>query len=181
VVISAGPLVIAKTSDVTAVAAGGAVRYSITVTNTGQTTFTGITLADPLSGVLDDAAYNADATATTGTVSFASGTVTWTGNLGAGATATISYSVTVAIPDAGDMMLTNSVTSSTLGANCASGSPDTRCTATVPVAALTIVKSADATAAAPRRPGPLRRFGHQQRSRPLHGSDAHRRARRCPR
>ena len=44
-------------------------HYTITVTNTGQTAYTGASFTDPLAGVLDDAAYNDDAAATAGTVS----------------------------------------------------------------------------------------------------------------
>jgi len=51
---------------------GSVVAYTVTVTNSGQTPYTGATFTDPLSGVLDDAAYNGDAVATTGSVSFAS-------------------------------------------------------------------------------------------------------------
>ena len=32
--------------------------YTLTVTDTGQTPYTGATVTDPLAGVLDDAAYN---------------------------------------------------------------------------------------------------------------------------
>ena len=42
-------------------------HYTITVADTGQTPYTGATVTDDLTGVLDDAAYNGDATATTGT------------------------------------------------------------------------------------------------------------------
>ena len=53
--------------------------------------------------MLDDAAYDNDAAATgTGTVSYASPVLTWTGNLTPGQAATITYSVTVNNPDTGD-------------------------------------------------------------------------------
>ena len=70
-------LTIVKTASTTsgsnAVATpGGVVTYTITVTNTGQTPYTGASFTDPLAGVLDDAAYNSDAAATAGTVSYAS-------------------------------------------------------------------------------------------------------------
>ncbi|MEH1167745.1 putative Ig domain-containing protein [Micromonospora sp. CPCC 205539] len=149
VLITTGPLVVVKTSDVSTVAAGGTVRYTISVTNTASVALNGVTINDPLGGVLDDAVYNADATATSGTVTFVSPTLSWTGNLAAGAAATITYSVTVASPPTGDLVLTNTVTSPTLGTNCGAGSLDTRCAATVPVAALTIVKTADRTTATP--------------------------------
>ena len=41
-------------------------QYTITVTNSGQAAYTGASITDSLSGVLDDAAYNGDAAATTG-------------------------------------------------------------------------------------------------------------------
>jgi hypothetical protein len=37
------------------------VDYTITVTDSGQTPYTGATVTDPLTGVLADAAYNNDA------------------------------------------------------------------------------------------------------------------------
>jgi uncharacterized repeat protein (TIGR01451 family) len=147
--IGAGPLVVVKTADVSTVASGGTVHYSVTVTNTGAAGFTGVTFADPLGGVLDDAVYNGDASATTGVVSFATPTLSWTGDLAAGASVVVTYSVTVATPDAGNLVLANTVTSTTLGTNCVSGSLDVRCSATVPVSALTIVKTADVSNASP--------------------------------
>ena len=45
------------------------VGYTVTVTDSGQTAYTGATFADDLSGAADDAAYNGDAAATSGTVS----------------------------------------------------------------------------------------------------------------
>ncbi|MEV4495768.1 putative Ig domain-containing protein [Micromonospora arborensis] len=148
-VITTGPLVVTKTSNVNTVAAGGTVNYTISVTNTAAVALSGVTITDPLGGVLDDAVYNADAAATSGTVSFVSPTLSWTGNLAAGAAVTISYSVTVASPPTGDLMLTNTVTSPTLGTNCGTGSLDTRCAVNVPVSALTIVKTANRTTATP--------------------------------
>ena len=70
---------------------GGTVHYTVTITNTGETPYTGITVADDLTGVLDDAAYNGDATAGTGTVSFTSPALTWTGSLAPGAVATVTF------------------------------------------------------------------------------------------
>ena len=71
--------------------------------------------------MLDDAAYNSGAAATIGTVSFASPALTWTGDLAAGATATVTFSVTVNNPDTGDHILASTVTSTTAGSNCAAG------------------------------------------------------------
>ena len=103
---------------------GGTVGYTVKVTNSGQIALTGATFTDPLSGVLDDASYNNDASATAGSVSFASPNLTWTGNLAIGASATITFSVTVNNPDTGNKILASTITSATAGSNCASGSTD---------------------------------------------------------
>ena len=60
-------------------------------------------------------------------MSFASPNLTWTGNLAVGASATITFSVTVNNPDTGNKILASTVTSATAGSNCASGSTDSRC------------------------------------------------------
>jgi large repetitive protein len=128
---------------------GAVVLYTVTVTNSGQTPYTGATFTDPLAGVLDDAAYNSDASATAGTVSFATPNLTWTGNLAVGATATITFSVTVNKPDTGNNILSSTITSATTGSNCAAGSGAAACTATVNVAVLTIVNSSNVSTTTP--------------------------------
>src|SRR5262249_19047279 len=104
---------------------------------------------DSLAGVLDDAVYGGDAAATTGAVSFSSPHLTWTGALGLGATATITYSVTVRSPDDGDHKLVNALVSTASGGNCPARRTDPRCGVTVPVAALTIVSSTDVNSTIP--------------------------------
>ena len=123
--------------------------YTITVTNTGQTSYAGAVVTDTLTGLLDDAAYDTDAAASTGTVSYASPVLTWTGNLTPGQAATITYSVTVNSPDSGDKILTNTVTSAAPGSNCPTGGTDPRCAATVMVAQLIINSTADVTTTIP--------------------------------
>ena len=127
------------------------VAYTITITNTGQTPYTGATVTDPLAGVLDDAAFNGDATATTGSVTFTSPDLTWTGTLAPGAAATVTFTVTVNNPDTGDKTLTSTLTSAAAGNNCPSGGTDPRCTATVTVLipALTITKTASVSTTTP--------------------------------
>ena len=51
-------LTITSTASTATATPGGIVTDTITVTNTGQTPYTGASLTDPLGGVLDDAAYN---------------------------------------------------------------------------------------------------------------------------
>ena len=143
-------LTIVKTASTASATPGQQVSYTITVTNTGQTPYTGAAVTDDLTGLLDDAAYGADAAASTGAVSFTSPGLTWTGNLAVGQAATITYSVTVKNPDTGDNILTDTVTTAAAGANCpVSGGTDPRCTTTVPVATLTIVNTADVSTATP--------------------------------
>ena len=106
-------------------------HYTITVADTGQTPCTAATVTDDLTGVLGDAAYDSDAAATVGTVSYASPTLTWTGDLNPGDIATITYSVTVDDPDTGTDMLANAVTSAAPGSTCpASGTGGSACTVT---------------------------------------------------
>jgi choice-of-anchor A domain-containing protein/uncharacterized repeat protein (TIGR01451 family) len=135
-------LTITKTANTATATAGGTVRYTITVANAGGTPYTGATLTDALTDVLDDATYNNDAIATGGTVAFTGVALAWTGDLVLGSTVTITYSVTLPATVTGNQRLVNTVVSPTIGSNCALGSTDSRCTVTVPVAGLTIAKSA---------------------------------------
>ncbi|QLE72497.1 DUF11 domain-containing protein [Streptomyces rectiverticillatus] len=123
---------IAKSVDRTSAHPGDTVNYTVTVTNTGTTAISGAAISDDLSNVVDDATFNS-ATSDRGTTSFSSPTLQWQGDLASGAKATISYSVRVANPPTGDHSLTNTVTSTTAGNNCPSGSTDTACTTSTPV------------------------------------------------
>ena len=144
-------LTITKTASVSSTTPGSTVSYTITVADTGPTPYTAASITDPLSGVLDDATYNNNAGATSGTVGYASPVITWTGDLAVGAAAVITYTVTVNSPDTGDKHPVNTVTSSTAGSNCPPGSTDPACTATVPVLtpALTITKTATVSTTSP--------------------------------
>jgi hypothetical protein len=100
------------------------------VADTGQTPYTGATVTDDLAGVLGSAAYNGDAAATIGSVSYASPTLTWTGSLAPGDTATITYSVTVNNPETGGTSLVNTVTSAAVGSSCPPGTSSSQCAVT---------------------------------------------------
>ncbi|MEV0675655.1 GEVED domain-containing protein [Actinosynnema sp. NPDC050436] len=152
VVIPIAGLTIEKTVSPTSVNPGDVVTYTVTVRNTGQTVHTGATFSDDLSNVLDDADYNGDGAATVGTVAYAAPTLTWTGDLPVGGTATITYAVTVKNPTTGDHRLTNAVTSTTPGTNCparTNRAADPRCSTDTALPGLTITKSVDRTDAAP--------------------------------
>ena len=98
-----------------------------------------------------DAAYNNDAAADSGSVSYAAPVLTWTGDLTPGGSAVITYTVTVNDPDTGDKILTSTAVSDAAGSNCPSGGTDTRCTATVTdlIPALTISKTAPVSTTTP--------------------------------
>ena len=151
VTVDISALTIVNTASVSTTTPGSTVVYTLTVTNTGQTPYTGVSVTDPLTGVLDDAAFNNDASTTSGSVSYASPNLTWTGNLAPGATATITFSVTVNNPDTGDKSLTTTVTSAAAGNNCPACGTDPRCTTTVTVLvpALAITKTATASTTTP--------------------------------
>ncbi len=93
-------LTIQKTSDATAdTRPGDVVTYTVTATNTGAGAFTASNPAriyDDLSGVLDDAAYNADASASRpGTIGYTAPRLSWSGALAAGASVSLTYTVTM--------------------------------------------------------------------------------------
>lgn len=94
-----------------AVAAGSVITYTLTVTQQGLAAVPGALLDDDLTEVLDDAAYNDDLVASSGTASIdaATGMLAWRGDLAVGDVATITYSVTVGT--GGDGVLVNTVTS----------------------------------------------------------------------
>jgi uncharacterized repeat protein (TIGR01451 family) len=145
-------LAITKTATASTTTPGSTVGFTITVADTGQTPYSGITVTDPLGGVLNDGIYdNNSAIASSGSVSYTSPTLTWTGDLIPGATATITFSVTVNNPDTGDKRLTNTVMTAATGSNCPAGSTDPACTATVIdlIPALTITKTATVSSTTP--------------------------------
>ena len=115
-------------------------HHTVTAANSGLSRYAGATFTAALGGVLDDASYDNDAAATAGAAPvFTSPSLTWTGDVPAGGTVTITYSVTINRPDTGNGILASAITSTSAGGNCpVSGSADPRCTATVDVAAMNI-------------------------------------------
>ena len=121
---------------------GTVVSYTISLGNSGVGTYVGATITDDLTNTLDDATYADDAAASGGPAPTLTGsTLAWTGDVPAGGTITITYSVTVNQPDTGDHRLANSVAGPP-GSNCAAGSADPRCTTTDGIADLQLAKTA---------------------------------------
>lgn len=136
---------VAKTSDRVVATPGGTVDYTVTVTNTGTAPYTAdapASFQDDMSGVLDDATYNDDASdgaTLTGQV------LSWSGPLAVGQSRAITYSVTVDDPVGGDATLVNAVTTDDPTGSCAT---DGGCTTTTTVGSYTVTKSVDKTSAA---------------------------------
>lgn len=103
-------LAITKSQSRTSVSDGETITYTVTVTNVGPGNYTAghrASMIDDFSDVSDDATYNDDASATSGdlSVSGASSIVSWSGELAAGGSVTITYSVTYHANQGGDHVL----------------------------------------------------------------------------
>ncbi|CAN5565270.1 hypothetical protein BH10ACT7_BH10ACT7_11660 [soil metagenome] len=142
-----------KTVSAGVVTAGDAVTYTITYTNTGTVDVTGATFTDDLSAVHDDA-VSAVPSATTGTATLAGDDLTWVGDLAAGQSVTVTYTVTVTSPLTGDGLLDNTATADPdfatrwPGGTCPTGpapcaAPDRDVTVSTAVRALAFTKSVD--------------------------------------
>ncbi|GAB2457966.1 hypothetical protein GCM10027082_05610 [Comamonas humi] len=134
-----------KTASAPILQPGGALSYTITVTNLGTMPYSDAapaSFSDDLSQVLAGATY-LTATATSGSASYATPILSWSGPLAAGGTATVQYLVTGgANPPA---TLANTVVSPQ-PSNCPSNAPAAECTAVVtPVPQVSIAKSTPAT------------------------------------
>ena len=140
-------LSITQAANASSAVPGQVIGYTLTVTNTGQTPYTGTAVTDSFAQMLDDAAYDGDATATAGTVTYAAPVLTWTGTLAPGASAVISYTITANNPDTGDKLVITTVASAAAGSSCPPGTTSSPCQLVVPVLtpALTIVKTAATT------------------------------------
>ncbi|HJP81113.1 MAG TPA: LPXTG cell wall anchor domain-containing protein [Candidatus Saccharimonadales bacterium] len=138
-----------KSADKSIANPGDVVTYTLTMTNSGDQSATGITVADDLADVIDDATYNNDAHITSGpgTVQPTGPVIGWNGDLNIGQTAKVVYTVTVKDPAPGNANLVNKLVSNQ--GNCQAGSTDQRCAKTVNVSRVIFSKTADTTTLTP--------------------------------
>ncbi|MEU7511434.1 DUF11 domain-containing protein [Streptomyces sp. NPDC042898] len=122
-------LEITKTASPRTVKPGDTLTYTITAKNISAIDYPNAKFSDDLTGNLDDADYNGDVRTDlpTGTVSYTKPKIGFVGNIPAGKTATVTYSVKIKNPVTGDGKLRNSVEVETPRSNCGSGSEDPAC------------------------------------------------------
>ncbi len=142
-------LTITSVTNLSTAKPGDVVRYTVTAANSGQTPYAAANFSVPLTGILDDATYNGDAAADTGTVSVQNSVLSWTGALAIGSTVTVGFSVTVQPPQAGDFQLSATVVSTVQGSTCPADAADPRCSTTVPIAGLRVAYAADVSSTQP--------------------------------
>ncbi|MBO1337898.1 DUF11 domain-containing protein [Streptomyces sp. VRA16 Mangrove soil] len=120
-------LEITKTASPATVRPGDTLTYTVKAKNISRLPYPNAKFTDDLAENLDDATYNNDATASVGTVSYTAPKISYTGDIPAGRTATVTYSVKVNDPVSGDGRLTNNIVAETPRTNCADGSADPSC------------------------------------------------------
>ena len=130
---------ITKTAATPTVASGGFVTFSITVVNSGDSTLTNVTVADPLTGscarvigtLTAGASVTYPCTTDALTASFTNvATVTGIPAIGAAVTATANASVTVSVPEATTTTTTPTTTTTTTTPTTTSTSTTTTTTTT---------------------------------------------------
>ncbi|SDH65273.1 conserved repeat domain-containing protein/fimbrial isopeptide formation D2 domain-containing protein [Leifsonia sp. 98AMF] len=140
--IPSGSFTVAKAASSQTVTPGGTITYTVTVVNTGKADYTAAepaSFSDDLTNVLDDAAYNGDAS---NGATVAGNTLSWAGPLAVGQTVKVTYSVTVNSPDAGNHHLVNAVMPTGPGGSC---DPAGSCLTNTPVASYTVHKTVSTT------------------------------------
>jgi uncharacterized repeat protein (TIGR01451 family)/fimbrial isopeptide formation D2 family protein/LPXTG-motif cell wall-anchored protein len=127
---------VVKTSDPgngATLSVGQLITYTVTIANTGQAALAPATLTDDLTAVLDDATLEGSPVASSGMVAYNAPVLTWSGDLGVGAQATVTYSLR--IKAGGDGQLRNTVVSNGPDSNCPDGSANGDCVTTASVLA----------------------------------------------
>ncbi|MEU4268791.1 hypothetical protein [Streptomyces sp. NPDC026092] len=123
-------LEITKTASPAKVRPGDTLTYTVTAKNISRLDYPNAKFSDDLTGNLDDADYLGDAEATIGKVTYDAPKIGYVGDIPAGKTATVTYSVKVHDPVRGDGRLRNSVEVESPRSNCGEGSEDPACAVT---------------------------------------------------
>ncbi|GGZ95914.1 hypothetical protein GCM10010329_16320 [Streptomyces spiroverticillatus] len=123
-------LEVTKTASRKTVHPGEKVTYTIRAKNGTAFDHPDADFTDDLTDTLDDAVYLGDARATHGTVTYEAPKLRFRGDVPAGATAQITYSVRIKDPVAGDRRMRNGVEVDEPGTNCPPGSKDPACVVT---------------------------------------------------
>ncbi|NML50024.1 DUF11 domain-containing protein [Streptomyces sp. R302] len=114
-------LEVTRTAHPRTVEPGDTLTYTITAKNVSGLDHPDASLADDLTETLDDADYAGDAKADLGEVAYEKPRIGWTGDLPAGKTATVTYSVKVKAPATGDGRLRDAVVVSSPRSHCGEG------------------------------------------------------------
>ncbi|MFF1919411.1 hypothetical protein ACFVW8_02385 [Streptomyces sp. NPDC058221] len=152
-------LEISKTASPSgAVAPGDTVTYTVRAKNISSLDYPNAKFTDDLGDNLDDAVYNDDARATLGNVSYQAPRIGYLGDIPAGKTATVTYSLTVNDPATGDGRLHNGIDVQSPRSNCEPGSTDPGCGVTP------VVEKPDPTPPPPPSHSPDPGAGHPEPS-----------------
>ncbi|SDL17438.1 DUF11 domain-containing protein [Streptomyces indicus] len=124
---------ITKTASPKNIQPGDKLTYTVTAKNISRLPYPGAKFTDDLTDNLDDATYNNDAKAEpSGNVSYDEPKISFVGDIPAGETVTVTYSVTVNDPRTGDGKMRNNIDVESPRSNCEAGSTDPAC-GTTPV------------------------------------------------
>ncbi|MEV0316944.1 hypothetical protein ACIBKX_32070 [Streptomyces sp. NPDC050658] len=120
-------LEVTKTASPKTVQPGGTLTYTVKAKNISKLDYPNAKFSDDLTDNLDDATYNDDAKASIGDASYTEPKISYAGDIPAGQTATVTYSVKVKDPVSGDGKLLNNVDVESPRSNCDAGSTDLKC------------------------------------------------------
>ncbi|MFE5024397.1 hypothetical protein ACFRAO_13965 [Streptomyces sp. NPDC056656] len=120
-------LEVTKTASPRAAGPGDTITYTVKAKNIGSLDYPNARFSDDLTGNLDDATYNGDVRTDLGHVAYTAPRIGYTGDIPAGKTATITYSVKVHDPVRGDGKLPSGVEVRSPRSNCEAGSTDPNC------------------------------------------------------
>ncbi|MFI9777743.1 hypothetical protein ACIHCV_24025 [Streptomyces sp. NPDC051956] len=120
-------LEVTRTASPKAVRPGDTITYTVKAKNISSLDYPNAEFSDDLTGNLDDATYNGDVRTDLGHAAYTAPRIGYTGDIPAGKTATITYSVKVHDPVRGDGKLPGGVEVQSPRSNCGAGSTDASC------------------------------------------------------